>query len=536
MGCIPIVGCVVCAVVCTVSSVGKAVGCAVSSAAGWIGNNLGPVALTAAAVLSGNPELLAADTAAAADLGTLGFSTVGDVASGAAGAGSLAGAGSFVPTIGEGALGSGLGLGSATVGDVASGLVPAGTGLSIDSATGNILDSTGAVIGNTATASPSLLQQVTTGLKSIPSGIGSLANSLLGSPSASPGSLGSALYDALGNLITSGVGPGALLAATAYKCAEALNQQAMAPYTNNIQQMANFGQSYATGAGLPQLNVTYGGQPIKAAPGSATAVAPMRTAQNVVYQPKAKDGGMIRTVGFKKGGEVKKPVGIEHVMVQIEKVKPAKKEELRKIKGLELNQKIKEAIKRVQLIKKINPTQYMQLVERGKKVLTQQGIHKTIQKEKIKKMTPRVKQAIGTPSGGLQSMLSPTSIPNNIQDLINSRNQPISNALKTNPQLLAKLMQLKNTRQQTAYPTAQGGIPMAMAKKGGHIPEIDYRDNGGFVPPIGKKERADDIPAMLSNNEFVFTAKAVRNAGKGDVKKGAKEMYALMKKLEGKKG
>ena len=331
MGCIPIVGCVVCAVVCTVSSVGKAVGCAVSSAAGWIGNNLGPVALTAAAVLSGNPELLAADTAAAADLGTLGFSTVGDVASGAAGAGSLAGAGSFVPTIGEGALGSGLGLGSATVGDVASGLVPAGTGLSIDSATGNILDSTGAVIGNTATASPSLLQQVTTGLKSIPSGIGSLANSLLGSPSASPGSLGSALYDALGNLITSGVGPGALLAATAYKCAEALNQQAMAPYTNNIQQMANFGQSYATGAGLPQLNVTYGGQPIKAAPGSATAVAPMRTAQNVVYQPKAKDGGMIRTVGFKKGGEVKKPVGIEHVMVQIEKVKPAKKEELRKM-------------------------------------------------------------------------------------------------------------------------------------------------------------------------------------------------------------
>ena len=70
MGCIPIVSCVVCAVVCTVSSVGKAVGCAVGSAAGWIGNHLGPVALTAAAVLSGNPELLAADTAAATDLGT----------------------------------------------------------------------------------------------------------------------------------------------------------------------------------------------------------------------------------------------------------------------------------------------------------------------------------------------------------------------------------------------------------------------------------------------------------------------------------
>jgi len=70
--------------------------------------------------------------------------------------------------------------------------------------------------------------------------------------------------------------------------------------------------------------------------------------------------------------------------------------------------------------------------------------------------------------------------------------------------------------------------------KGG-IAEIDYRDKGGYVPPIGKKERADDIPALLSNNEFVFTARAVRNAGGGDVKQGAKKMYALMKKLEGKK-
>jgi hypothetical protein len=69
--------------------------------------------------------------------------------------------------------------------------------------------------------------------------------------------------------------------------------------------------------------------------------------------------------------------------------------------------------------------------------------------------------------------------------------------------------------------------------KGG-ITEIDYRDKGGYVPPIGKKERADDIPAMLSNNEFVFTARAVRNAGGGDVKQGAKKMYALMKRLEGK--
>ena len=64
------------------------------------------------------------------------------------------------------------------------------------------------------------------------------------------------------------------------------------------------------------------------------------------------------------------------------------------------------------------------------------------------------------------------------------------------------------------------------------VKELDYRDTGGFVPPIGIKERADDIPAMLSNNEFVFTADAVRNAGGGDENIGAQRMYKLMKNLE----
>jgi hypothetical protein len=66
------------------------------------------------------------------------------------------------------------------------------------------------------------------------------------------------------------------------------------------------------------------------------------------------------------------------------------------------------------------------------------------------------------------------------------------------------------------------------------ITELDYRQKGGFVPPIGIKEKADDIPAMLSNNEFVFTADAVRGAGGGSVNKGAERMYGLMKQLEGK--
>ena len=54
--------------------------------------------------------------------------------------------------------------------------------------------------------------------------------------------------------------------------------------------------------------------------------------------------------------------------------------------------------------------------------------------------------------------------------------------------------------------------------------EMDLRAEGGFVP-IGRMEKADDVPARLSKNEFVFTADAVRNAGEGDVDKGAEVMY-----------
>jgi len=78
-----------------------------------------------------------------------------------------------------------------------------------------------------------------------------------------------------------------------------------------------------------------------------------------------------------------------------------------------------------------------------------------------------------------------------------------------------------------------GSMPMGEPRRNpAGIMELDYRAKGGFVPPVGIKEKADDIPAMLSNNEFVFTANAVRNAGGGNVNKGAQKMYGLMKQLE----
>jgi len=79
---------------------------------------------------------------------------------------------------------------------------------------------------------------------------------------------------------------------------------------------------------------------------------------------------------------------------------------------------------------------------------------------------------------------------------------------------------------------AKGGMPTGIMRtnKAG-VMERDYRDKGGFVP-VGIKEKADDVPAMLSKNEFVFTADAVRGAGNGSIEKGAQKMYDTMKKLE----
>ena len=76
---------------------------------------------------------------------------------------------------------------------------------------------------------------------------------------------------------------------------------------------------------------------------------------------------------------------------------------------------------------------------------------------------------------------------------------------------------------------AAGGGIMPLLNMGGM--EKDYRQDGGFVP-IGRKEKADDVPARLSKNEFVFTADAVRAAGGGDIDQGAQRMYNVMKNLE----
>ena len=93
--------------------------------------------------------------------------------------------------------------------------------------------------------------------------------------------------------------------------------------------------------------------------------------------------------------------------------------------------------------------------------------------------------------------------------------------------MLAELQQ--ESKNESFY--KKGGI--ASLEMGG-MPsmEMDYR-GGGFIP-VGSKEKADDVPARLSKNEFVMTADAVRAAGGGSVNEGAQRMYKLMNELEAK--
>ena len=115
-----------------------------------------------------------------------------------------------------------------------------------------------------------------------------------------------------------------------------------------------------------------------------------------------------------------------------------------------------------------------------------------------------------------------------LQDMQNRDKQMLQDRILED---FKKFMQRKKMMEN--LPEAKDGGIMKMAEGGmmdmGGM-EMDLR-GGGFVP-MGRAEKADDVPARLSKNEFVFTADAVRAAGGGDIDKGADKMYATMKKLE----
>jgi len=109
----------------------------------------------------------------------------------------------------------------------------------------------------------------------------------------------------------------------------------------------------------------------------------------------------------------------------------------------------------------------------------------------------------------------------------------ITGASQEQINILKKLKQTdpdKKLRKEGKLPKLQKMAEGGIMNLGGM--EMDLR-GGGFVP-LGAKEKADDVPARLSKNEFVMTADAVRAAGGGSVDKGADKMYKLMKGLEAK--
>jgi len=155
-------------------------------------------------------------------------------------------------------------------------------------------------------------------------------------------------------------------------------------------------------------------------------------------------------------------------------------------------------------IDRLGVEKYAQYMAEGGRVGFSEGSEKQAKKDKLKKI-------------GYEDILLDTMTLRELINLLNSEEGTFTDSSIYRPG------------------GAKGGIMSMptgdMRKNKAGIIERDYRDKGGFVP-VGIKEKADDVPAMLSKNEFVMTANAVRGAGNGSIEKGAQRMYDTMKKLE----
>ena len=138
--------------------------------------------------------------------------------------------------------------------------------------------------------------------------------------------------------------------------------------------------------------------------------------------------------------------------------------------------------------------------------------------------------------GGLSTYTRPTT-PNNPIVPASYNTSPVGTPGTTVPKGITRspggVAQPYNVAGLYGVPLIYGpdGQPRRMAQGGpAKMTQFPRRDGPINGPGTGT---SDDIPAMLSDGEFVFTAKAVRNAGGGSRRKGAARMYKLMKKLEG---
>ena len=128
--------------------------------------------------------------------------------------------------------------------------------------------------------------------------------------------------------------------------------------------------------------------------------------------------------------------------------------------------------------------------------------------------------------------------PNPEEEYIDVSGEAGTRYLRENaPGLLGEMY--SEEEEEVVIPKAGGGLmrtryamgseqPVIPSKDG---PQIDYRDMGGYQPH-GKKEKHDDVRALLAQGEFVVTSDAVKGIGGGDRDLGAKRMYDMMHKYE----
>jgi hypothetical protein len=141
-------------------------------------------------------------------------------------------------------------------------------------------------------------------------------------------------------------------------------------------------------------------------------------------------------------------------------------------------------------------------------------------------------------SGGLSRYTRPDVPPSPVVDTIDYSTRPVSRPTSVIPTGITNqpggVAQPYNVSGLYGVPLIYGpdGQPVRQAAKGGSMTRTKFPRRTGPINGPGTGT-SDDIPAMLSDGEFVFTAKAVRNAGDGSRRKGAARMYKLMKKLEG---
>jgi hypothetical protein len=303
---------------------------------------------------------------------------------------------------------------------------------------------------------------------------------------------------------------------------------------------------YRTGEGLASLPVF---RSTKQLGSQTTATAPQRTAADVVVRPKAQMGGIMST-GQEQSifprletlsqnlGQAEQTLGAPSNQFDVSSITTAitgqqpqgfadggsPEEEMELKNEFNYNRRRNEM---------------EDLLDEYQRFKMRKDYQKRYPRDEAKN-GGRMRYAIGSTQQPMQMQsgqkMPPAMLTNQVTQRIMKDPRTMGNLMK-DPKFLNILNSIKNKRA-SSNANSQGrqgyryGSPPVRTNQAG-ITELDYRQKGGFVPPIGVKEKADDIPAMLSNNEFVFTANAVRNAGGGSVKEGAKKMYSLMRQLEG---